>query len=51
METKWIALIVMTWLIMMFGGLAVEKYMTAQCKMHYVQSDKPAEEIVKICGQ
>ena len=51
METKWIAICVIGLAAAMFTPLAVTEYTKAQCKVSFAQSDKTAEDIVKICGK
>ena len=51
METKWIAICVIGFSAAMFTPLAVMEYSKAQCKVSFSQSDKSADEIVKICGK
>ena len=51
METKWIAICMIGVVAAMFAPLAIENYTTSQCKLGYAQSDKTAEDIIKICGK
>lgn len=49
MEMKWTMIAVAAIFATMFGTLAVEKHSEAQCKVAYIQSDKTAADILKIC--
>ena len=51
MEMKWIAICVIGFVTAMFAPMMVEKYAVGQCKISFAQSDKSAEDIVKICGK
>jgi hypothetical protein len=51
METKWIAICVIGFATAMFSPLVVTEYTKGQCKVSFAQSDKTAEDIVKICGK
>lgn len=49
METKWLAIMMIGIMSAGFGGMAVESYASNQCKLAYAQSDKTADEILKVC--
>lgn len=49
MESKWLAICIVGAVFGMFAPLAVSKYAESQCKIAYVQTNKTAEEISKIC--
>lgn len=49
METKWLAIMMIGIMVAGFGSAAVESYSSNQCKLAYAQSEKTAEEILKVC--
>lgn len=51
MEFKWIAILMIGVFGTLFMAISVEKYSESQCKIAYVQSNKSAEDILKLCGK
>jgi hypothetical protein len=49
MEIKWIMTAAAVIFTAMFTAVAVDKYSESQCKQAYIQSDKTAADIIKIC--
>ena len=49
MEIKWACIAVAFIFSTMFAAVAIEKHDESQCKQAYIQSDKTASDIVKIC--
>ena len=51
MEIKWIMISTALIFTTLAIGHAVEDYSHNQCKQVYAVSNKPAEDILKICGK
>lgn len=51
MESKWLSICICVVALGMFAPLMIDSYTRNQCKLGYAQSDKTAEEIIKICGK
>lgn len=51
MEVKWIAICVIAFAAAMMAPVTISEYTRSQCKVSYSQSDKTADEIIKICGK
>lgn len=49
MEMKWLMVAWATIMTAMFVGMGFEAYTKSECRTAYVQSNKSADEINKIC--
>lgn len=51
MDLKWIAITMIVLFGGMFVGVSYEAHTKAECRIAFAQSNKTADEIVKICGK
>ena len=49
MESKWLMIAWASIMVAMFVGMGFEAHTKSECRTAYVQSNKTAEEINKIC--
>lgn len=51
MDLKWISITMIVLFGGMFAGVSYEAKSKAECRIAFSQSNKTADEIVKICGK
>ena len=51
MESKWIVILIVSWLVIIFGSLAYSDHVNSQCKVAAIAQGMSADNIVKLCKQ
>ena len=49
MAAKWVAAVIITWLVVMFGSIAMSEYNGNQCRMAAIERNMSADDILKLC--
>lgn len=49
MESKWFAIVIAVWVIVMFGGLAYSEHVNSQCKIAAIERGMATDDIIKLC--
>lgn len=51
MEDKWIVILVVGFVTMMFAPLGYMEYSKSQCRLEAIKATMPADDILKVCGK